>query len=184
MRGGGRDASAAAKGISPRRRPRVEVSIEPPARELPVPAAKLRRDVAKAVAETGFAGALSLAIVSDATMRRVNREHHDTDEPTDVLAFPLDAPGGPGFAGEVIVSLDTARREAQAHGVAIEAELMLYVVHGALHLCGHDDHCLADARRMHERSLAILEGLGYRNTIQARSKPRPAARVVKGRRRE
>lgn len=184
MTGRGRgDATGAARRTS-LRRPRVEVSIEPPARELPVPAAKLRRDIARAVAGTEFPGALSVAVVGDATMRRVNREYHDTDAPTDVLAFPLAGAGDEEFAGEVIVSLDTARREAAAHGVETGAELMLYVVHGVLHLCGYDDHSLADARRMHERTLAILEGLGYRNTIRARSKPRPAARVVKGPRRE
>ena len=161
--------------------PRVECSFEMRAADLPMPATKFRRDAAKAVAEAGFDGALSLAVVSDATMRRVNREFHDCDEPTDVLAFALGAGGEDGFQGEVIVSLDTARREAAEHGVEPAAELMLYVVHGVLHLLGYDDHALADARRMHARALSILEGLGHRNTIAPRAKAR--GRAVPRRRR-
>jgi probable rRNA maturation factor len=163
-------------------RPRVEISIEMPPRDLPLPAARFRRDAAKAVAECDFAGRLSLAVVSDATMRRVNREFHECDEPTDVLAFALGAGGRDGFDAEVIVSLDTARREAAAHGVEPAAELLLYVVHGVLHLMGHDDHALADARRMHARALSILEALGHRNTIVPRAKARGKPRTMKKKR--
>ena len=153
-------------------RPRVEVSLEMRARELPLPAAKFRRDVAAAVHAARFEGALSLAVVSDATMRRLNRDYHATDEATDVLAFPLGEPGPGGeFDAEVIVSLDTARREAAERGGDPAAELMLYVVHGVLHLLGFDDHTKADARRMHARTLSILDDLGYDNTIEVRAKP-------------
>ena len=158
---------------------RIEFSIEMRAADLPMPAAKFRRDATKAVAECGFAGRLSLAVVSDATMRRVNREFHECDEPTDVLAFPLGAGGRDGFDAEVIVSLDTARREAAAHEVEPASELLLYVVHGVLHLMGHDDHALADARRMHARALSILEALGHRNTIVPRAKTRGKPRMKK-----
>jgi probable rRNA maturation factor len=154
------------------RRPRVEFSIEMRAADLPMAAAAFKRDAAKAVTACGFEGRLSLAVVSDATMRRVNRDFHDCDEPTDVLAFALGSGGRDGFDAEVIVSLDTARREAAAHRVDPAAELMLYVVHGVLHLMGHDDHKLADARRMHARALSILDGLGHRNTIVPRAKSR------------
>lgn len=159
--------------------PRISFAFEMRAADLPVPAAKFRRDAAKAVAEAGFTGRLSLAVVSDATMRRVNREFHSCDEPTDVLAFALGAGGTDGFDAEVIVSLDTARREAAAHRVEPAAELMLYVVHGVLHLMGYDDHALADARRMHARAVAILDGIGHRNTIRPRAKRRESPRKNK-----
>jgi probable rRNA maturation factor len=155
---------------------RAEFRFEGGARSLPMPAARFRRDAAAAVAAAGLEGRVSVAVVSDATMRRVNRQFHDCDEPTDVLAFPLAAGAGDGFDAEIVVSLDTARREAKAHGVEPSAELMLYVVHGALHLTGWDDHALADARRMHARALAILAGLGHRNTIRPRAKARPTPR--------
>jgi probable rRNA maturation factor len=150
---------------------RAEFRFEGGARSLPMPAARFRRDAAAAVAAAGLEGRVSVAVVSDATMRRVNRDFHECDEPTDVLAFALTAAARDGFDAEIVVSLDTARREAKAHGVEPAAELMLYVVHGALHLTGWDDHALADARRMHARALAILAGLGHRNTIRPRAKP-------------
>ena len=155
---------------------RAEFRFEEGARSLPMPAARFRRDAAAAVAAAGLAGRVSVAVVSDATMRRVNRDFHACDEPTDVLAFALTAAARDGFDAEIVVSLDTARREAKAHGVEPGAELMLYVVHGALHLTGWDDHALADARRMHARALAILAGLGHRNTIRPRAKPRTRSR--------
>lgn len=155
---------------------RAEFRFEGGARSLPMPAARFRREAAAAVAAAGLDGRVSVAVVSDATMRRVNRDFHDCDEPTDVLAFALTAAARDGFDAEIVVSLDTARREAKSHGVEPSAELMLYVVHGALHLTGWDDHALADARRMHARALAILAGLGHRNTIRPRAKARPRPR--------
>jgi probable rRNA maturation factor len=139
----------------------VDVSFEMRAPRLPAPAARLRREIAEAARAAGFEGSLSVAVVGDATMRRVNRDFHACDAPTDVLAFPLGtaAAKGGGFDAEVVVSMDTARREAAARGVTPLAELMLYVVHGVLHLMGHDE------------TLAILAALGHRNTIRAASKP-------------
>jgi probable rRNA maturation factor len=166
-------------GSSSLMKPDIAFAFESP-KSLPVSPAKFRRDAAKAVAAAGFEGRLSLAVVSDETMRRVNRDFHACDEPTDVLAFPLAATSEDSFDAEVIVSLDTARREAAAHGVEPAAELMLYVVHGVLHLSGYDDHALADARRMHARALSILEGLGHRNTIRPRSKPKGRRRGSRG----
>lgn len=153
----------------------LSLHIGVPARSMPMPVADFERDVLRALALAGFRGAMSLAVVSDAEMRRVNRDFHATDSATDVLAFPLvpgaqaagagsGAPGG--FDAEVIVSVDTARREARARGVTPAAELMLYVVHGTLHLLGHDDHDPAKAAVMHRRTLAILAKIGHPNTIE------------------
>src|SRR5687768_60381 len=84
---------------------RLAIAVEVPREELPLPVVKLRADVARAAAEAGFAGSLSVAVVSDAEMRRVNREFHDCDEATDVLAFALGGSGPHGFDAEVVVSL-------------------------------------------------------------------------------
>jgi len=145
--------------------PEVAVRIE--VKDPPIPEDRLRRDAVRALHLAGFVGSLSLAVVDDRAMRRVNRVFHAADRATDVLAFPLG--GGPGgaFDAEVVVSADTARREAAKRGVTPAAELMLYVVHGVLHLLGEDDHDPDDARRMHERSLSILAALGHANTIGA-----------------
>ncbi len=162
----------------------VELAVEVDEQRLPVPPSELSEICARAVALCGLPGALSLALIDDATMRRLNRDFHDCDAATDVLAFPLAGPektvgpgrgdvdvdvgvdGPPGFAAEIVVSYDTAEREAAARGVDTIAEVLLYVVHGTLHLLGYDDHDVDDARTMHSRTLEVLRELGYENTIE------------------
>ena len=152
--------------------PRVELALSVHPAALPLAEDLLLGQAAQVLDRAGLPGRLSLVVVDDATMRRVNRDFHACDEPTDVLAFPLDDPEcrtpDPGsFAYEVVVSLDTARREAEARGVDVAAELMLYVTHGLLHLAGEDDHDPDAAVRMHARTLEILADLGHANSIEA-----------------
>jgi probable rRNA maturation factor len=75
---------------------------------------------------------------------------------TDVLAFPLDPP----LLGEIVVSAETARRQARALRVPLALELRLLVTHGVLHLVGYDDREPLEARLMHERERQILGGAG------------------------
>ena len=81
---------------------------------------------------------VSLAVVDDPTMHELNRRHLDHDYPTDVLSFVLEQSNGE-LEGEVIVSIDTAESQAREYGWAAEDELLLYVIHGVLHLIGYDD---------------------------------------------
>ncbi len=140
---------------------------------LPLPRAELEPLLAKAFAEAGLGGAVSLALIDDAAMRIVNRDYHDCDAATDVLAFALRDPGMPQIPGafdfEIVVSVETAARESRARGVDASAELLLYVVHGALHLLGYDDHDPEMARTMHARTLEVLGALGYENSIEVES---------------
>jgi probable rRNA maturation factor len=116
---------------------------------------------------------LSISLVTDAAIHRLNRTWRKKDRPTDVLSFPADAPPagapGPRPLGDVVVSLDTARRVAREEGRSVDAELARYLAHGLLHLLGHDHERPSDARRM-----AALEEqlLGERGLIP----PRRAAR--------
>ena len=73
-----------------------------------------------------------------------------------MLAFDLTGPGPSPALGEVIISADTAARQAAALGVSVALELDLLLVHGLLHLAGYDDHTPTGARRMHERAREIL----------------------------
>jgi probable rRNA maturation factor len=95
---------------------------------------------------------LSVLLTTDAGIRDLNRRWRRKDRPTDVLSFPAGAPApgstGPWHLGDVILSLDTARRQARAHRRALSDELDLYLAHGLLHLLGHDHHRRADAERM------------------------------------
>jgi probable rRNA maturation factor len=81
--------------------------------------------------------------------------------PTDVLTFELDHDArGRVVAGEVVVCVPYARREARRRGVAVEKELLLYALHGMLHLCGFDDRTDRDFAIMHRREDEILKKLG------------------------
>src|SRR5947199_5023424 len=99
------------------------------------------REVARAVLEgEGIADyEISLAFVDSATIHRLNKRYLDHDEPTDVLSFPLSTPGAAKLAGELVIGAEVARDEAARRGHDVGAELVLYVIHGLLHLCGHDD---------------------------------------------
>lgn len=94
-------------------------------------------------------GELSIAFVDDAEICRLHDEFLDDPTVTDVITFPGDpvvTPGDPmPFAGEICVCVDQAVREAPKHGFTTDDELTLYLVHGWLHLAGHDD--LSDAPR-------------------------------------
>ena len=99
---------------------------------------------------------LHVSVVDDDEIRRLNARYLRRRQTTDVLAFDLDAPGPRSLLGEVIVSADTATRQARRNRVPVSLELDLLVVHGVLHLAGWDDHEPGEARRMHERARAIL----------------------------
>lgn len=101
---------------------------------------------------------LSIGVIGDSAMRRFNREFHATDESTDVLSFDLS--DDREIEGEILVCAPYARREARARGLPWQTEIVLYVVHGLLHLCGEDDHVPADARRMRRIEREILGRLG------------------------
>ncbi len=86
------------------------------------------------------AGEISIAIVTDERMHELNRQYLAHDYPTDVLSFVLDRDEPAGrLDGEIIVSGDFAAREAERYGWTTDDELLLYVIHGCLHLAGHDD---------------------------------------------
>jgi len=98
-------------------------------------------DLAAAVlAAEGEAGELNLLFVDEVAMAGLNQEHMGHEGPTDVLSFPIDGPGaGPdGLLGDVVVCPAVARRNAPTHAGTFEDELALLVVHGVLHVLGHD----------------------------------------------
>jgi probable rRNA maturation factor len=104
-------------------------------------------------------GEISLAIVDDPTIHDLNRRWLDHDEPTDVLSFVLEEREG-YREGEVIVSADTALARATEFTWSPETELLLYVIHGALHLAGYDDNEDATRAVMREREKFYLRQLG------------------------
>ena len=134
---------------------RVEVTNETDAA---IDSARVAAAVQVALAEAGCTEAtVSVAIVDDPTIHRLNRQFLEHDYPTDVLSFVLEEP--PQLEGEIIASIDTACREAAQVGWAAEDELLLYAVHGALHLAGYLDKEPADVAAMRTAERAVLERL-------------------------
>jgi probable rRNA maturation factor len=90
---------------------------------------------------------LNVLCVDRSAITELNRHHMGASGPTDVLAFPMDLPGettggGPAILGDVVLCPDVAAGQAPEHGTTLEGELELLLVHGILHLLGHDhaDH--------------------------------------------
>ncbi len=106
---------------------------------LPLDRRVLRRAVRTALAEAGISDAeISLAVVDDAAIRQLHLRYLGEDSPTDVLSFVLDRQGN-RLEGEVIASAETASSSAPRYGHSPAEELLLYVVHGTLHLVGYRD---------------------------------------------
>ena len=104
---------------------------------------------------------VSLAIVDDPTICKLNRKYLKHDYATDVLSFLLSGDGEP-LEGEVIASADTADRESTQYGWSMMDELVLYVIHGTLHLVGYDDATDADRAEMRVKEKECLAKLGCR----------------------
>ncbi len=109
--------------------------------ECPVDDRTISLVVGGMLADAGFArGTISIAIVDDRTIHKINRQYLHHDYPTDVLSFRLDDDRVNGFIeGEVIVSHDTAKRVSVDFAWHASHELLLYIIHGTLHLTGMDD---------------------------------------------
>ena len=110
------------------------------------------------LAAEGEAGELNLLFVDEAAMAVLNQEHMGHEGPTDVLSFPIDGPGaGPdGLLGDVVVCPAVARRNAPDHAGTYDDELALLVVHGVLHVLGHDHDEDDEAAVMRAAELAHL----------------------------
>jgi probable rRNA maturation factor len=104
---------------------------------------------------------LSIALVNDRHMSRLHQQFMNIPGPTDVLTFPLDLDArGRAVSGEVVVCVPEARRRAREHDVDVKSELLLYALHGMLHLCGFDDRTDRGYARMHRAEDMILTHLG------------------------
>jgi probable rRNA maturation factor len=108
---------------------------------------------------------VQLVLGDDALLRRLNREFRARDRRTDVLSFRYEpGPGGAadGADAEVYVSVPQARRQARERGHGLASEIVLLVLHGLLHVQGHDHHTEPEARRMRRAERAQLARLASR----------------------
>jgi probable rRNA maturation factor len=100
-------------------------------------------------------GVVAVALVSDQTMRRLNRHYRGIDQATDVLSFPADPAGRPGSArllGDLAIATGVAARQARQEGHSRSQELRILALHGLLHLLGYDHETdLGEMTRLEER---------------------------------
>jgi probable rRNA maturation factor len=142
---------------------------------------QLVRLLGRAIAAAG-GGEVALSLVDDEEIRALNRTYVGEDHATDVLSFSQrehvasapaaaregGAPAGRGLLGDVVISIDTARRQARAGKRTLAAELLHLAVHGLVHLLGYDHASPAEERVM----------FGYEARLRkAASAPGPVARV-------
>ncbi|QDU57986.1 rRNA maturation RNase YbeY [Aeoliella mucimassa] len=138
----------------------IDIAITNRQERLPIDADQLVEACRQIIVGDGReAASISLTVVDDEEMHALNREHLEHDYPTDVLSFPLSGPGEP-LAGEVIVSTGTAVSNAEEYGNLPAEELLLYVVHGVLHLVGLGDKSEVDAKKMRQAEAYWLAELG------------------------
>jgi probable rRNA maturation factor len=145
--------------------------------------AVLKRRAEKMLDHLGLSGVeLSLALVDDANIHELNRTYRSKDKPTDVLSFPLhERPSGwkpkgirgeeigagwphQGPIGDVILSIDTAKRQAEAAGRPLLDELSMLLAHGILHLLGYDHRTAAEDREMTARTRELEAACSARRT--------------------
>ncbi len=130
----------------------------------------LQRWIALALATLsaeGESGELTLTFVDEAEIASLNEEHMGQRGPTDVLSFPLDAAGpehagadvGPRLLGDVVICPALAAAAAPSHTGTLDDELALLVVHGVLHVLGHDHAEADEAATMRAREIDLLSSL-------------------------
>jgi len=122
----------------------------------------LSRFLAQAQKTVGLQGEVTVLLTGDATMRDLNRRFRGQDKPTDVLSFPVSnlvQDRKNKEKGDLAISVETARRQAAEQGHALTCELKILILHGLLHLAGHDHETDAGEMQRCERRLRARFGL-------------------------
>src|SRR5262249_24906448 len=120
---------------------------------------------------------LSVILIDDEEMSDLHRRFMNDPSTTDVMTFPIDVDRrGRAVGGEVYVCIPQARRQAKAVKTTVGREVILYALHGLLHLCGSDDRTPEEYRRMHRREDQILTRLGIGPVFAPTAPSRPKKR--------
>lgn len=141
-----------------------KIAIHSPQEQITIDRGRLR-EIARAVmtGENVNDYEISIALVDNPTIHRLNKQYLDHDEPTDVLSFPYSAANARKLEGELVIGVEVANEQAQERGHDVQAEVALYVIHGLLHLCGFDDKSDATEKEMRERERHYLQTVGLPN---------------------
>lgn len=120
----------------------------------------LRGSLAALMGELGYADrALTVVFVADNEIRELKKQHWGEDATTDVLSFPTFEPGDtfvPAHLGDIVISLETAARQAAEHGHSLETEVKILAAHSLWHLLGHDHTSETEWQGFHHVQERIL----------------------------
>lgn len=150
---------------------KTQVSVQRRVRAAELSRGLLQRAARQTLSDEGIVGGdVSVLLTDDAEIHALNQQWRGVDKPTDVLSFPLhddldalgDADEGAISLGDVVISLDTARREAVERGVSLDEVVAHLMVHGVLHLLGYDHGAADEEREMRGCEQRTLQRLGYR----------------------
>jgi len=135
----------------------ISIAVQTQQRRLRLDKRFLKKTVRRILEDAGIESAeISIAVVDDPTIAKVHAEFLDDDSPTDVISFVLGSSPG-RLEGEVVASADTAIARAPQYGWLPEEELLLYVIHGVLHLVGYDDTTPQKRKSMRRMERHYLE---------------------------
>ncbi len=139
------------------------IHISSPSDPLPVGSELIEGAALATLAHEAAQGDISIVLTDDAQLQQLNREYLGIDAPTDVLSFPAsetDPESGAAYLGDILISVPRAAEQASVAGHAMESEAQLLVVHGVLHLLGHDHAEPAEKSRMWAAQSAVLASIG------------------------
>ena len=131
--------------------------------EIPIEDERIRYVSARILADAGIvSGRLGIVIVDNETIHNLNKDFLRHDYPTDVISFQVESEPENGYLeGEVIVSAEMAQSRAPEFGWSVQEELILYVIHGLLHLVGFDDITEEDRKMIREKERYYLRHAGF-----------------------
>lgn len=118
-------------------------------------------------------GVLSIVLVDDARMGKLHDQYMGDPSTTDVLTFDLREDADDPLEGDVVICIDEAARQAAARGHETRLEVLLYAVHGLMHLLGESDEDDASFKHMHAREDALLQAAGLGAVFSRPEAPRP-----------
>lgn len=149
----------------------MNIPIENLQKRIPLPKEQIQKAVKTILKHEGIRKAfLSFAFVTDQKIKSIHKKYLKENHATDVLTFDL---GGQvpfcarsrksktALCGEIIISVDTAFKNAKHYRTSAEYEIMLYVVHGILHLLGFNDHSYLDIKQMRRKEKELMTFLKY-----------------------
>ena len=123
----------------------------------------IRRAVSEAYPNHKFE--INVTVCDDEEIRAINKEHRGIDRPTDVLSFPFldfETPDVMTLLGDIIISRDTAYRQAEEYGHSPKREFCFLAAHSALHLLGYDHETETEREEMEAKQREILDELGIK----------------------